>query len=66
MSACVSGWPASGLEQPGEADVQDLAVECFEAHRQCEGLFREATALYGDANFSKANSKLNQIYASLR
>lgn len=34
--------------------------------KQTEGLFREATALYGDANFSKANGKLNQIYASLR
>lgn len=34
--------------------------------KQTEVLFREATALYGDANFSKANSKLNQIYASLR
>lgn len=33
---------------------------------QTENLFREATALYGDADFSKANGKLNQIYASLR
>jgi len=30
-----------------------------------EGLFREATALYGDANFSKSNAKLNKIAASL-
>jgi hypothetical protein len=34
----------AALEQPGEEDVQDLAVDCFEAHRQCEGLFREAPA----------------------
>lgn len=32
---------------------------------QAEGLFREATAAYGDAQFSKANSKLNKIAASL-
>lgn len=31
-----------------------------------EGLFREATANYGDAKFSSANKKLNKIYASLR
>jgi hypothetical protein len=32
---------------------------------KAEGLFREATALYGDANFVKSNSKLNKIAASL-
>lgn len=33
--------------------------------KDTEGLFREATSLYGDAKFSKANGKLNQIYGSL-
>ncbi|MBL4634703.1 MAG: hypothetical protein JKY56_12590 [Kofleriaceae bacterium] len=31
-----------------------------------EGLFRDATARYGDGKFSSANKKLNQIYSSLR
>ncbi len=34
--------------------------------KQTEQLFRDATALYGDADFGKANAKLNQIYGSLR
>ena len=34
--------------------------------KKSEGLFREATANYGDAKFSSANKKLNKIYASLR
>lgn len=33
--------------------------------KKSEGLFREATASYGDAKFSSANSKLNKIYSSL-
>jgi hypothetical protein len=33
--------------------------------KKSEGLFREATASYGDAKFSTANKKLNKIYASL-
>lgn len=34
--------------------------------KKTEGLFREATAKYGDGKFSAANRKLNQIYSSLR
>jgi outer membrane murein-binding lipoprotein Lpp len=33
--------------------------------KKAEGLFREATSLYGDAKFSQSNSKLNKIAASL-
>ncbi len=33
--------------------------------RTAEGLFREATSLYGDAKFRKSNSKLNKISGSL-
>ena len=33
--------------------------------KKAEGLFREATALYGDAKFSASNSKLNKISGSL-
>lgn len=33
--------------------------------KQTEGLFREATSLYGDAKFARANGKLNKIYSSL-
>ena len=35
-------------------------------NKATEGLFREATAYYGDAKFGKANNKLNQISSSLR
>jgi hypothetical protein len=34
--------------------------------KSVDSLFREATALYGDAKFSRANRRLNSIYSEIR